>query len=71
MLNSLNKLADLPPDTLVYCGHDYTVEDYEFALTVEPTNDTVRQLLQKANQASAAQRPTVPSFHQEIHQILE
>ncbi len=61
MWNSLNKLADLPPETRVYCGHDYTIEDYEFALTVEPANDTVKQLLLKAKQASAAGTPTVPS----------
>ncbi|MHC4721277.1 MAG: hydroxyacylglutathione hydrolase, partial [Planctomycetota bacterium] len=61
MYNSLKKLTALPADTLVYCGHDYTIEDYEFALTVEPTNDSVRQLLQKAKENSAARKPTVPS----------
>lgn len=61
MYNSLNKLTTLPDDTRVYCGHDYTVEDYEFALTVEPTNDAVKQLLQKAKENSAASKPTVPS----------
>jgi hydroxyacylglutathione hydrolase len=61
MSNSLNKLAALPPDTRVYCGHDYTIEDYEFALTVEPTNDAAKQLLQKAKQASAQGAPTIPS----------
>ena len=58
MYNSLNRLAALPADTRVYCGHDYTVEDYEFALTVEPTNDDVKQLLLKAKEAASA---TVPS----------
>ncbi|MHC5061631.1 MAG: hydroxyacylglutathione hydrolase [Planctomycetota bacterium] len=61
MFNSLKKLSLLPPDTRVYCGHDYTVEDYEFALTVEPGNDTTRQLLQKAKQTSAQGKLTVPS----------
>jgi hydroxyacylglutathione hydrolase len=61
MWGSLNKLAALPADTRVYCGHDYTVEDYEFALTVESDNDTVKQLLQKAKAACAAGKPTVPS----------
>ncbi len=61
MYNSLNKLTALPADMLVYCGHDYTIEDYEFALTVEPSNNTVKQLLQKAKEASAAAAPTVPS----------
>jgi hydroxyacylglutathione hydrolase len=61
MYNSLNKLATLPADTRVYCGHDYTLEDYEFALTVEPSNEAVKKLLLKAKQASAAGTPTVPS----------
>ena len=61
MYNSLSRLTALPADTRVYCGHDYTVEDYEFALTVEPANDAVRQLLQKAKENSAARKPTVPS----------
>ncbi len=45
MLNSLLKLADLPDDTLVYCGHDYTIENYEFALTIEPGNPIFKQRL--------------------------
>ncbi|MHC4214919.1 MAG: hydroxyacylglutathione hydrolase, partial [Planctomycetota bacterium] len=45
MLDSLLRLADLPNDTLVYCGHDYTIENYEFALTIEPANPIFKQRL--------------------------
>jgi hydroxyacylglutathione hydrolase len=45
MWESLQRLASLPDDTLVYCGHDYTAENYEFALTIEPDNEAVRQRL--------------------------
>ncbi|MHC4204705.1 MAG: hydroxyacylglutathione hydrolase, partial [Planctomycetota bacterium] len=38
MWDSLQKLASLPDDTLVYCGHDYTLENYEFASGIEPGN---------------------------------
>jgi hydroxyacylglutathione hydrolase len=41
MWESLQKLASLPEDTLVYCGHDYTIENYEFALSIEPDNQAV------------------------------
>jgi len=49
-LESLRRLGDLPDNTLVYCGHDYTIEDYEFALTVEPGNPHIAQRLEQARQ---------------------
>jgi glyoxylase-like metal-dependent hydrolase (beta-lactamase superfamily II) len=36
MWQLLQKLTALPDDTLIYAGHDYTVENYEFALQFEP-----------------------------------
>jgi hydroxyacylglutathione hydrolase len=38
MQASLDKLATLPPDTRVYCGHEYTLSNCAFALAVEPDN---------------------------------
>ncbi len=61
MWNSLLRLASLPDDTLVYCGHDYTVENYEFALSIEPGNQAVRQRLQQILEAQRAGGQTVPS----------
>jgi hydroxyacylglutathione hydrolase len=61
MFDSLQKLASLPDQTLVYCGHDYTLENYEFALTVEPDNQAVSRRLQEVRQAVKAGRQTVPS----------
>ena len=61
MFDSLLKLASLPDDTLVYCGHDYTLENYEFALTIEPDNKAVRQRLQEIKQTIKAGGFTVPS----------
>ncbi|MHC4355843.1 MAG: hydroxyacylglutathione hydrolase [Planctomycetota bacterium] len=57
MWQSLQRLASLPDDTLVYCGHDYTVENYEFALGIEPENEAVRQRLSDMRQSGR----TVPS----------
>lgn len=37
------KLAALPGDTLVYCGHEYTEGNLQFALTVEPDNGDIRE----------------------------
>ncbi len=61
MWESLSKLAALPPDTLVYCGHEYVIENFEFALTVEPDNQTVRRRLSDIKQKRRTGRPTVPS----------
>jgi hydroxyacylglutathione hydrolase len=58
---SLTKLMALPDDTLVYCGHDYTAENYEFALSIESSNQAVQQRLRDARQAAAQGNPTVPS----------
>jgi hydroxyacylglutathione hydrolase len=61
MWDSLQKLASLPDSTLVYCGHDYTVENYEFALTIEPDNQAVKNRLAEIKQALKAGGQTVPS----------
>jgi len=37
MYESLQKLAALPADTVIYCGHEYTLANARFALTVDPT----------------------------------
>ena len=38
MYNSLNKLKQLPKNTLIYCGHEYTLVNIAFAETVDPNN---------------------------------
>lgn len=45
MWQSLNRLAALDGDTLVYPGHDYTVANYEFSLSIEPGNTDVQKQL--------------------------
>ena len=61
MWNSLLKLASLPDDTLVYCGHDYTQENYEFSMTIEPENNAVKQRLQEIKETLRAGGFNVPS----------
>ena len=43
MMASLGRLASLPDDTRVYCGHEYTEANARFALTVEPGNMALQQ----------------------------
>ena len=61
MWSSLQMLAALPPDTLVYCGHDYSLENYEFAVTVEPGNAEVKARLEEIRGLIESGQPTVPS----------
>jgi len=61
MWDSLQKLAALPDDTLVYPGHNYTEENYEFALTIEPNNTLVKRSLQTIKKWQRLGKPTVPS----------
>ncbi|MBV9118874.1 MAG: hydroxyacylglutathione hydrolase [Acetobacteraceae bacterium] len=61
MFASLRKLASLPADTLVCCGHEYTASNARFALTVEPDNAALRARAEEVRRLREANRPTVPS----------
>ena len=43
MIQSLGKLRELPPETKVYFGHEYTVKNLDFALTLEPANEALQE----------------------------
>ncbi|MFH0953584.1 MAG: hydroxyacylglutathione hydrolase [Verrucomicrobiota bacterium] len=59
--DSLCRLADLADETMVFCGHNYTVENLRFAAGLEPANNAVRQRLENAERQEAQGLPTVPS----------
>ncbi len=61
MLNSLEKLAALPPETLVYCAHEYTHSNLKFAQIVEPENSLLNQRIAEVNTLRYQDQPTVPS----------
>ena len=61
MLRSLDTLAALPAPTRVYCAHEYTLANLEFARAVEPGNAALRQRVQDAQDTRARAEPTVPS----------
>ncbi len=62
MWNSLQKLTALPDKTLLYCGHDYTLENYEFALEIEPNNQAVKKHLSEIRQKQQQGQYVVPSI---------
>jgi hydroxyacylglutathione hydrolase len=57
----LTKLAALPPETRVFCGHEYTVTNLRFAASAEPDNEVVKRKLEWAMAQLDGDRPTVPS----------
>src|SRR6202051_4641936 len=61
MSASLTKLRNLPPDTRVFCGHEYTAANLRFALTVDPYNGAALEYLSQVKRLRAADRPTLPS----------
>lgn len=61
MYDSLRKLAALPPATLVCSGHEYTLDNLKFALSIEPENAALKAQGEKYKALRAAGKPTVPS----------
>ncbi|MCG7494189.1 hydroxyacylglutathione hydrolase [Thalassobius sp. Cn5-15] len=61
MFESLAKLAALPADTLVCSGHEYTLSNAKFAITIDPENAALISRIQQIEQARAAGQATVPS----------
>lgn len=61
MWDSLSKLARLPNDTKVWCGHEYTVSNARFCAGVLPGDDAIAERLRKIEAARAKGEPTVPT----------
>ena len=62
MWASLQKLRDLPDDTQVYCGHEYTLANIKFAQTIEPDNAALAGARSgRRRRQIAAGKPTIPT----------
>lgn len=61
MFHSLNQLAALPGDTPVYCTHEYTQSNVDFARAVDPDNQDLQEYAQWVSQQRAQNQPTLPS----------
>jgi len=60
MWRSLVKLRDLPNDTEIYCGHEYTAANIRFARTIEPDNLVLAAREVQVKQQIAQGEPTIP-----------
>ena len=61
MFANLQRLADLPEDTAVYCAHEYTLSNGRFALTVEPDNAALVERVAAVEALRARDEATVPT----------
>jgi hydroxyacylglutathione hydrolase len=60
MWHSLVKLRDLPNETLVYCGHEYTAANIRFALTIDKDNPVLQARAAQVEQLIEEGAPTIP-----------
>lgn len=61
MYDSLQKLALLPVETAVYCGHEYTLSNLRFALSVDGDNPALKERGREIEHLRAQNLPTLPS----------
>ena len=58
---SLDRLRDLPPETRMFCGHEYTAANLRFALTVDPHNHSLADYRDAVDRIRAADAPSLPA----------
>lgn len=61
MWESLSKIAALPPETIIYSGHEYTASNAKFALSIDPENEALKKRAIWIAEQRAQGLPTVPS----------
>ena len=61
MWASLDKLRRLPPETRVFCGHEYTAANARFAVSIDPENQALRRREREIAELRAQDKPTIPS----------
>jgi hydroxyacylglutathione hydrolase len=61
MFDNLRRLAALPPETRIYCGHEYTLANGVFALTVEPDNEALVRRVAEVRAARERGEVTLPT----------
>ena len=61
MYNSLNKLKKLPPDTKIYCGHEYTLQNSLFCSKYDKNNLNLKKKILEIKHKVEKNLPTIPS----------
>jgi len=61
MFNSLNRIKDLPKDTKIYCGHEYTLQNSKFCIKHDLNNLNLKKRILEINNKIKNNLPTIPS----------
>ena len=61
MFSSLQRIKSLPPDTNIYCGHEYTKSNGDFALSIDPHNQDIQNRQKDVIRLQNNGRPTLPA----------
>lgn len=61
MFSSLQKIADLPEETYIYCAHEYTLNNLRFAQLVEPKNKHILTRINQVTDLHEKEKPSLPS----------
>ncbi|PXA97338.1 hydroxyacylglutathione hydrolase [Nostoc sp. 3335mG] len=61
MYANMRRYAELPPETQVYCGHEYTLSNGRYALVAEPDNAAIVERMQAVEAMRASGEATVPT----------
>ncbi len=61
MLNSLNKIKELPKNTKIYCGHEYTYKNAEFCIKHDVNNIYLKKKFEEIKKLRSQNLPTLPS----------
>ena len=69
MYESLKKLSKLPEDTQIFCGHEYTSSNLQFACAVEPNNQFIREYNEEIIEKTKNGEPSLPSSLKIEHMI--
>ena len=62
MFESLSKIKNLPEDTKIYCGHEYTLQNSKFCIEHDPQNQDLQRKITKINEKLKNNVPTIPSI---------
>lgn len=62
MVASLSKLRDLPDETRIWCAHEYTLKNLQFALTVDPQNADLQHQFAEVQSLRDRGQATIPTF---------
>ena len=60
MFNSLEKIKQLPKNTMIYCGHEYTISNGNFCISIDKDNIKLKNRIQQIKKKSEEKTPSIP-----------